>query len=113
MKLGPEYPEILADLAMQIRELLIEAKLPEALAEQLALASAERMRQRWGGQLTYIPIGASHEAMRRWLQIWSKFTGDNIPQLAKEFSLSEVYVYQIIRRMREIERERVQSKLNL
>lgn len=112
MNLGPEYPELLADMALQLREFLIEeAGVAEDKAEAFARDAAERVRQNWGGQLVYVPTGLGHEVLQRWEQIWAKFSGDNVPALAKEFDCTEIHIYRIIRRMREVERRKLQRPL--
>lgn len=108
-----KYPEILTDIAGMLREFHLGRGVAPDEAGKLAFEEAEVLRQNLGGQLVYIPLGKGHEALKRWTEIWGKFTGDNVPQLAAEYKVSEAYVYQIIRRMRELERERVQTKLNL
>jgi|CXWL01.1.fsa_nt_gi Mor family transcriptional regulator len=112
MNLGPEYPELLADLALQLRELLIEkAHLPNDQAELIAREAAEHVRKDWGGQIIYVPTGLGHDVQQRWLEIWNKFKGDNVSELASEFGCSEIHIYRIIKRMREIERRKTQGQL--
>jgi Mor family transcriptional regulator len=104
MNLGPEYPEVLADLAAVLRELLVESGLAEPKAQEIAREAAERIRQHFGGQLIYIPLGLRHEVMKRWNEIWSKWSGPECtPQLAKEYRCSEVHINRIVRHMREVE----------
>lgn len=111
MNLGPEYPELLADLAMQVHAVLIHAGIEPEMASKIARDCAERVRQDWGGQIIYVPIGQGFETMQRWQEIWGKFKGDNYDELAREYELTEVHVYRIIARMREAERRARQSDL--
>jgi Mor family transcriptional regulator len=84
MNLGPEYPELLADLALQLREFLItDAGVEPDKADKLARDAVENVRQNWGGQLIYVPTGLGHEVQQRWQEIWDKFTGDNVPRSRK------------------------------
>lgn len=107
-----KYPEILREIALTLKEALVALPADEFDPEKKARALTEALRQRFSGELLYIPKGVSHDALQKHYEVWRKYTGDNVPQLAKEFRLSEVYIYQIIRRMRELEREKSQSKLN-
>lgn len=111
MNLGPEYPELLAELAMQLHATLIQAGIEPATASRIARDCAERIRQDWGGQIIYVPIGQGFDTMQRWQEIWGKFKGDNVAELAREYKLTEVHVYRIVSKMRELERRSRQSDL--
>lgn len=112
MNLGPEYPELLADLALLTREFLIDrAHVPSEQAELFARELAERVRHNFGGQIIYVPTGMGHDVAQRWQQIWNRFKGDNVPELAREFDCTEIHIYRVIRRMREIERRKTQGQL--
>lgn len=111
MKFGPEYPELLADLALQLHELLVQNGIDAGHAEDLARKHAEGVRQRWGGQLVYVPTGMGHELMQRWQEIWDKFKGDNIAELAREYGYSEMTIYRIIKRKREAETRRLHGDM--
>lgn len=113
MRLDPDFPELLAELAAHVYEYLVARGIDPAKAEELARGSAERVRERWGGQILYIPIGFSKAVMERWEEIWSKFTGDNEAQLAQEYKCSEVHIYRVIRRMRVIKLGETQPELPL
>ena len=113
MNLGPEYPEILSELAEHIRECLVESGMDKQPATKLALKVVERVRLNFGGQVVYIPFGLSHEALKRWEEIWTKFNGTNQPRLAKEYDCSEVHINRVLRRMREVKMREVQRDLPL
>jgi Mor family transcriptional regulator len=111
LKLGPEYPEILAEMAAHVFECLKESGVPKERAAEIAVKAAERVRQNFGGQVVYIPFGLSHEALKRWEEIWAKFTGDNQPQLAREYGCTEVHINRVLRRMREVKLRDVQDDI--
>jgi Mor family transcriptional regulator len=112
MNLGPEYPELLADLALLTREFLIDrARMPADQAELLARELAEHVRRDWGGQIIYVPSGHGHDVAQRWQQIWAEFKGDNHADLARKFDCNVTHIYRIIRRLREIERRKTQGSL--
>jgi len=104
MNLGPDYPELLADMATHVFKCLKDSGVPEPLAAEIAMKAAERVRQNFGGQVVYVSLGRSHEALKRWEELWAKFTGDNQPQLAREYGCTEVHIYRVLRRMREAKR---------
>jgi len=95
-----KYPELLADLRDDVEELLRESGLEEGRAAQVALAVAERVRERWSGMSFYIPKGRAWQLSRRDLQIYKRYTGDNVKQLCREFCLTEQRVYQVIAQVR-------------
>ncbi len=111
MKLGPEYPELLTDLALQLRQSLINRGRTAEEADEIARHATEHVRRHWGGQIVYIPKGDRYEAKAQWREIWAKFTGNNVPQLAAEYDLTEIHVYYIIRQMRAEEQARLQPSL--
>jgi len=111
MNLGPEYPELLADLAVQLRDLLTKSGMPADKAEQTARAAAEHVRLHWGGQIVYVPTGSRYETRQQWSEIWSKFNGKNVSQLAQEFRKTEVQIYYILRQMREQMQRELQPDL--
>ena len=111
LNLEPEYPEVLAQIAAHVFECLKESGVPKERAAEIAIGAAERVRQNLGGQMTYIPFGLAHEVLKRWEEIWAKFTGDNQLQLAREYGCTEVHIYRILRRMREVKLRDVQDDI--
>jgi Mor family transcriptional regulator len=109
---GEKYPELLADLAEQAAQLLcskggIESKLAAEIGQELA----EHLRAHWSGAGIYIPKGISYELSQRDLEIWNKFNGRNVRELAREHDLTEVRIYQILNTVRRAEVKRRQSDL--
>ena len=102
----PEYPEVLADLALLIHQRLRDL-LPPTIAADLARELAEDVRLKWGGGLIYIPQGARYERQQRDGQIWREFNGRNHAALARRHGLTLSCVYDILAR----ERARRQTEL--
>jgi len=87
--------EILDDLAAKLAAEYIARGIADMLARQLALATCECIRQDWGGQMIYVPMGRRSgrdaEIRRRW-------NGRNMDELCREFQLSEIQVRRILKK---------------
>lgn len=101
LMLDDDYPEALGLIANAAYTLLVERlKLDHQAAAEIALSIAERARKELGGGHHYLPKGRDYELSRRDRQIYAKFRGDNYPQLAREFALTEMRIRQIVERCR-------------
>ncbi len=105
------YPELLEGLAARAAELLLAEGMPEDRARAVAFSLAESVRQHWGGQLIYVPVGTGYEISERDREIWEKFTGDNHEQLARDYEVTVVHVYRIVKKMAQAARARDQRDL--
>lgn len=94
------YPEMLADLADQIAVKLVDVKVPADKAADIGFDIAEYMREHWGGYPFYFPKGVQYDFHCRDLEIFERFTGYNQPELAREYNLTLVRIYQIIKAVR-------------
>jgi Mor family transcriptional regulator len=102
-KVVRDGPELLVNLCEVISRQVREAGLDWETADTVALAVVESMAEQWGGQSVYFPKG-SHAQMRlrkRDLDIYREFTGHNHADLAARYGVSKVWVYAIVRRLRE------------
>lgn len=107
----PDYPELLADLAAHLYQHLTVHGIDAPAAETMARASAEHIRQHWGGIEIYFPKGLSFEISQRNAEIWRKFNGENTDKLAREYKLTERQVTSIIAEQRALDRRRRQQPL--
>lgn len=105
------YPELLADLAARAEALLCSEGLPEAQARGLAFKLAESVREHWGGQLIYVPVGTGFDISERDREIWGKFNGHNQDALAREYEVTVVHIYRIVKKMAAAARARSQRDL--
>lgn len=105
------YPELLADLSARATELLRAEGLPDDQAKAVAFKLAESVRQHWGGQLIYVPIGTDFEITQRDVAMWEKFDGRNHEALAREFGMSLQHVYRVVKKMGRLARARDQRDL--
>lgn len=94
------YPEILADLADQVALKLAEAGIGAELAADIGFSSAEHIREHWSGQSIYLPKGVQYDFSRRDLEIFDRFNGHNQPELAREYNLTVMRIYQITKAVR-------------
>jgi Mor family transcriptional regulator len=112
--LDDSYPEVLADIARQIHQRLMEdprVKLPHTVAAEVALSVTENVRKTVGGVSMYIPLGRHYEASKREMDIYRDFKGDNYHELVRKYNLTEMRIRQIIKRVNTIERAKRQGSL--
>ncbi len=94
-----DYPELLMDIAEQVA-LALKTHLPnEDEAKRVGFEVAEHIRHHHAGEMIYFPRGRKFEANRLHDDIWQKFTGRNVPELAKEFKMTEPSIYRILKFM--------------
>jgi Mor family transcriptional regulator len=94
------YPELLADLADQVALNLRENGIELEKAADIGFAAAEHVRKHWSGQSLYLPKGDHYDISRRDIEIFEKFSGTNHDQLAREYNLTVMRIYQIVKAVR-------------
>lgn len=97
---GEGYPELLADLADQVGIKLVESGIEIARAAEIGWSVAEHVRQHWSKQSLYLPKGVKYELSRRDMEIFNRFNGTNHAQLARDYDLTPMRIYQIIKAAR-------------
>lgn len=102
---------MLNDVRQFTTDLLTEAGIHTDVSEQISNELMNRLATHWGGQLLYFGHGHVFSATKRDEKIYAKFNGHNHAELAKEFSLGVVYIYTIVKRMKKLERDRVQPDM--
>lgn len=80
-------------------------------AKQISNELMFQVSQHWGGQSIYIIKDDSFHAEERDVQIYKEFNGHNHTELSKKYKLTEIYIYRIVKRMMEQERNRLQPSL--
>lgn len=103
MTLQPDrskYPELLADLAEQVALKLVALGVSAEKAAEIGWGVAEHIRVHWSGQSTYIPKGVEYDLSLRDLQIAREFNGRNHAALARQYGLTEMRIYQILKAAR-------------
>lgn len=105
-------PELLVDLAEQCSVALREnAGLDKEKADQVGREIADRMAAHWGGQNIYFPMGLSYKLSQRDRQIYDDFNGTNHSDLARKYGVSLVWIYKIVKTVRQEEMARRQGSL--
>ena len=93
--------ELLQDLAAKVAEQVMASMQADAKhAQDIGDAVATAVARDWGGQNVYIPMDHAARLAERNAQIFARYTGDNVSQLAAEYRLSEQAIYRIITAMR-------------
>ena len=100
MEANTTYPELLADLADQVALKLTEAGVQPTKAADIGFAAAEHIREHWGGMPIYLPKGVTYGYSQRDLELYERFNGRNHHALAKEYNLTVMRIYQIVKRVR-------------
>lgn len=95
MNLPDQYPATLAELA-ELLHARLAPHLDAATADALALDLVEAIRQRYSGEMVYIPKGDAFALHQRNARIWRAFNGRNYGALAREYGLAVGTVYEII-----------------
>ncbi len=97
---GRAYPELLADLADQVAAKLVELGTDLEKATEIGFATAEHIRENWSGQSLYLPKGVQYTLSRRDMEIFERFNGQNHEVLAREYNLTVMRIYQIVKAVR-------------
>lgn len=89
--------EVFDDIAAHATRILQDEGLPLRQAKAMGLRIAGALRENWGGQQIYFPMGKSENIEQRNQNLYLRFTGDNQHELATEFKLSLQAVYRILK----------------
>ncbi|MDP2380171.1 MAG: Mor transcription activator family protein [Pseudohongiella sp.] len=106
--------DLLQDVAEVTGEKLIKVLgLPEERAAEVGNAIADFLAEHWRGQNIYFPGAWRFKCMDRDWEIHRRMERGNAPDLAAEFGISFVRVYQIFKRcQQQLKLERAQKNLN-
>lgn len=104
--------DLLADLAEQAaRHLIDKHGVDESIAVDTGNSLADFISSHWHGQNIYMVSDAAFKLSKRDLEIYHRMERGNALEIAKEFGISYVRVYQIHRRVLEQIRSKVQPDL--
>jgi Mor family transcriptional regulator len=104
--------ELLADVAEQTAKRLIEKHaLPEDMAFDVGNDLADFFSAHWNGQNVYMVADSQFKLSKRDLEIFRRMERGNAHELAREFGISYVRVYQIYKRCLSAARARHQPSL--
>lgn len=104
--------ELLAEVAEQAAKRLIDKhKMDVEMAADIGNDMADFLAEHWKGQNVYITADAPFKASQRDREIFNRMTRGNAHELAKEYGIGYVRVYQINKRCLAIARKRNQPEL--
>ena len=103
--------ELLADVAEQTARNLIKHGIPEEKACDIGNELADFFSEHWNGQNIYMVADSQFKLSKRDQEIYQRMQRGNAHELAKEFGLSYVRIYQIYRRCLAVARSRRQPGL--
>ncbi|WP_153114592.1 Mor transcription activator family protein [Rhodocyclus tenuis] len=93
-------PQLIADLAETIAAELVKSGQTEEIAVEIGVAVADKIRGDWGGEPIYIPKGCAIDISRRDVEIFEKFNGTNHHALAREYNLTVIHIYRVVKAVR-------------
>lgn len=104
-------PQLLADLGDTTAALLVKQGMDADKAAAVSIELVDWIRTAWGGELIYIPQGCAIDIARRDMEIFEKFNGRNHNDLAREYNVSVVHIYRIVKLVRAAELKKRQGDL--
>lgn len=93
-------PELLTALADTVATMLAAEGIEPDRAADIGIKVMDRMRDDWGGEPIYFPKGCAIDISRRDMEMFDKFNGRNHTDLSKEYNLSVIHVYRIVKYVR-------------
>ena len=105
------WPETLTELINVLTASMRNQGAGEQEAKQQGIRLALDIADHFGGMQLYVPKGKLLKTLARNIQIWHDFTGDNAKALARQYGLSEVRLYEILREQTQLQTAKHQSDL--
>jgi len=106
-----KWPQGLTDMLMVIEAAHLRAGDDKATARTRAFRAVRALAQFAGGRSFYIPKGEALDRALRDRELWERFDGSNVSELATWAHLTEVQVYAILAEQRKLARARIQPGL--
>ncbi|MCY0966152.1 Mor transcription activator family protein [Parathalassolituus penaei] len=95
-------PEFLADLFQIVAQVARQQGCDPEQADAIADACTDSVAKEWGGLSVYIGKGTHMNISRRDMAIYQEFTTGNTAQaLARKHGVTRVWIYAIIRRVKQ------------
>lgn len=102
--------EMLNELSSIVAKVLSEkTAIDSAIANEIGVATALQLVRNWGGSCVYIPTSLVTDEWH-W-ELYLKFDGHNIDELARKYKISQQWAYTIIKRMKALDFARRQLDL--
>ncbi|HTN30690.1 MAG TPA: Mor transcription activator family protein [Pseudomonas sp.] len=106
-----KWPKALADLVSVIEAAHLRAGDGPEVAQRRAFITVRALSRYAGGRQLYMPKDDVLERALRDREIWAKYKGNNIEDLADTFGLTVMQIYAIIAEQRTLHRQRIQPSL--
>lgn len=106
-----KWPQGLTDMIMVIEAAMARRGASRDQARRVAFVAVRALSQFAGGRSFYIPKGEALDRALRDRELWERFDGSNVSELATWAHLTEVQVYAILAEQRKLARRRVQPEL--
>jgi len=88
---------IITDIVTEVEELLKADTITNDNAIELVSIAANKVHDKWGGLMVYIPKDRARWRSVRDKKIKADFTGKNVPELAMKYQLSLQAIYKILK----------------
>lgn len=105
-ELSPKSGKLLVEITDFACEALERSGIPPTDSRRLAVNVTEALRQNLGGASLYLPKGDAGRIAARDAMIFANFDGkpESVSALARQHGLSEISVYRILDRQRQLRR---------
>lgn len=101
--------QLLQDMVDQAKQLLVDHEVDAKAADLIANALADHISDVWGGQNLVIPKDYLRKLSAAQLEVYERFNGTNLDQLAKEYGMGERGMRKLIARVRDRLRRNAQG----
>ncbi|MDN3524333.1 Mor transcription activator family protein [Halomonas sabkhae] len=106
-----KWPQGLSDMLTVIHAALRRAGDDDDTARDRAFRAVRALAHYGGGRSLYVPQGQQLERALRDREIWERFDGSNVSELAAWTKLTEAQIYSILAEQRKLARDRLQPGL--
>jgi Mor family transcriptional regulator len=106
-----QWAPLLVDMLRVLTALKKRQGMPEADAYADAQGSVLALAEYFGGRMVYLPKGDRLKIALRDAEIWRRFTGRNVQELASEYQVSEIHMYALLRKQRQLHQRKLQGRL--
>lgn len=105
------WPKLLVDMLDVSRAALMDAGATDARAREIAIIVLRSLARYHGGRSAYLPTGDALDEALKHYRIWQESGKLSVRELSEKHEVSEVHIYRIIARQRQLARARVQPDL--
>ena len=105
------WPKLLVDMLDVSRAALMNAGAADARAREIAIIVLRALARYHGGRSAYLPTGDALDEALMHYRIWQESGKLSVRELSEKYEVSEVHVYRVIARQRQLARARVQPDL--